>query len=522
MATVHVGANADPHRASFWLAPPEGWLVPAEGRRASTTPYVLTHRAGRLRVAVTPIRDRTTARVGPVDVAGVPRKKRAARTPRGTPGMCRLGSRHVEPNARVGTGKQLPQAIAHTPIVRHLAEQEHGIRTTHAGLKPSGGDRVRGAHPPRASGPCSRLRGTSVLESTSPPRSRQRIRHAHAIGRSGCGARRGVGESRLTSCSTSQLLDLVCSTGPCGSSRLRARGRASCGHWLRTSAASWLITRSRSSTSGPRRSRACWPSRSSIWPSPLVRERLSRRSPGHCPGWDGSIAVTWAKTGEGVRLGRCPVAPGGTRPRCPVRQLAMGSIPAAPGPPAPERSGAPDVRGGKAAPRGPLPDGRSEYTAGKGPTVQRLFATRRRRRSPGRSANHVSAPTSTHAVAPDPRGPQALTMGILTEDMKRVVEAELGFIATVCPDGTPNLSPKGTTAVWDDDHLVFADIGRPARSRTCDRTASRSTSSTSSSARATASRGRGRSTPRATSSSAASGSTRPVGRSGLGSASEGS
>jgi predicted pyridoxine 5'-phosphate oxidase superfamily flavin-nucleotide-binding protein len=52
-------------------------------------------------------------------------------------------------------------------------------------------------------------------------------------------------------------------------------------------------------------------------------------------------------------------------------------------------------------------------------------------------------------------------MGILTDDMKRVVEAELGFIATVCPDGTPNLSPKGTTAVWDDDHLVFADIRSP-------------------------------------------------------------
>ena len=45
--------------------------------------------------------------------------------------------------------------------------------------------------------------------------------------------------------------------------------------------------------------------------------------------------------------------------------------------------------------------------------------------------------------------------------MKRVVEAELGFIATVCPDGTPNLSPKGTTAVWDDTHLVFADIRSP-------------------------------------------------------------
>jgi hypothetical protein len=53
-------------------------------------------------------------------------------------------------------------------------------------------------------------------------------------------------------------------------------------------------------------------------------------------------------------------------------------------------------------------------------------------------------------------------MGILAEDMKRVVrEQRLGYVATVCPDGTPNLSPKGTTAVWDDDHLVFADICSP-------------------------------------------------------------
>jgi uncharacterized protein len=53
-------------------------------------------------------------------------------------------------------------------------------------------------------------------------------------------------------------------------------------------------------------------------------------------------------------------------------------------------------------------------------------------------------------------------MGILTDDMRRVFdEQQLGFIATVCPDGTPNLSPKGTTAVWDDDHLIFADICSP-------------------------------------------------------------
>ncbi len=53
-------------------------------------------------------------------------------------------------------------------------------------------------------------------------------------------------------------------------------------------------------------------------------------------------------------------------------------------------------------------------------------------------------------------------MGILTDDMKRVVrEQRLGFVATVCADGTPNLSPKGTTAVWGDEHLVFADIRSP-------------------------------------------------------------
>ena len=53
-------------------------------------------------------------------------------------------------------------------------------------------------------------------------------------------------------------------------------------------------------------------------------------------------------------------------------------------------------------------------------------------------------------------------MGILTEDMKRIVrEQRLGYVATVCADGTPNLSPKGTTGVWDDDHLVFADIRSP-------------------------------------------------------------
>jgi hypothetical protein len=53
-------------------------------------------------------------------------------------------------------------------------------------------------------------------------------------------------------------------------------------------------------------------------------------------------------------------------------------------------------------------------------------------------------------------------MAILTEKVQNFVRLQrLGYIATVCPDGTPNLSPKGTLTVWDGDHLVFADIRSP-------------------------------------------------------------
>ena len=46
--------------------------------------------------------------------------------------------------------------------------------------------------------------------------------------------------------------------------------------------------------------------------------------------------------------------------------------------------------------------------------------------------------------------------------MRRVVEEQrLGFAATICDDGTANLSPKGTVTVLDDDHLMFADLASP-------------------------------------------------------------
>jgi hypothetical protein len=51
---------------------------------------------------------------------------------------------------------------------------------------------------------------------------------------------------------------------------------------------------------------------------------------------------------------------------------------------------------------------------------------------------------------------------VLTEEMKKfVLEQRLAYHATVNPDSTPNLSHKGTTSVYDDERLFFADIRSP-------------------------------------------------------------
>ena len=53
-------------------------------------------------------------------------------------------------------------------------------------------------------------------------------------------------------------------------------------------------------------------------------------------------------------------------------------------------------------------------------------------------------------------------MGILTPEAKQaLLECTPAYVATVCPDGTPNLSPKGTTIAWDDDRIVFLDLCSP-------------------------------------------------------------
>lgn len=53
-------------------------------------------------------------------------------------------------------------------------------------------------------------------------------------------------------------------------------------------------------------------------------------------------------------------------------------------------------------------------------------------------------------------------MDTITQDMVNIIESsKLMFVATVRPDGTPNLSPKGSVRALDGEHLIFADIASP-------------------------------------------------------------
>ena len=53
-------------------------------------------------------------------------------------------------------------------------------------------------------------------------------------------------------------------------------------------------------------------------------------------------------------------------------------------------------------------------------------------------------------------------MGKITAEMKRLSEEQkIGSVASVSADGTPNLSPKATMVVLDDDHIMFGEIRSP-------------------------------------------------------------
>ncbi len=49
-------------------------------------------------------------------------------------------------------------------------------------------------------------------------------------------------------------------------------------------------------------------------------------------------------------------------------------------------------------------------------------------------------------------------MASLTQAMKDMIGAQQCFVATVNADGTPNVGPKRSTRVLDDEHLMFAEV----------------------------------------------------------------
>lgn len=55
-----------------------------------------------------------------------------------------------------------------------------------------------------------------------------------------------------------------------------------------------------------------------------------------------------------------------------------------------------------------------------------------------------------------------MTIFVITKEIKDFLDLQkLGYVATVNPDGSPNLSPKGTIIGWTDKTLAFADIRSP-------------------------------------------------------------
>ncbi|MDR1085384.1 MAG: pyridoxamine 5'-phosphate oxidase family protein [Deltaproteobacteria bacterium] len=49
-------------------------------------------------------------------------------------------------------------------------------------------------------------------------------------------------------------------------------------------------------------------------------------------------------------------------------------------------------------------------------------------------------------------------MDIISQEIREFVSGKVGWVATVGPQGVPNLAPKGTVEVLDGETIVFADF----------------------------------------------------------------
>ena len=103
-----------------------------------------------------------------------------------------------------------------------------------------------------------------------------------------------------------------------------------------------------------------------------------------------------------------------------------------------------EVPGHRSPHKALMPDTKWQSSSAEGPQAARRFADGREL-AETRSDRH-----GEHVMAS------------ISEAMRTMLtEQRLGFLATTCADGSPNLSPKGLTFVLDDEHLVIGEIRSP-------------------------------------------------------------
>ncbi len=49
-------------------------------------------------------------------------------------------------------------------------------------------------------------------------------------------------------------------------------------------------------------------------------------------------------------------------------------------------------------------------------------------------------------------------MAKITEEMKGMVKGQQAYVATASPDGVPDVAPKGTVEILDDEHIIYSEI----------------------------------------------------------------
>ena len=49
-------------------------------------------------------------------------------------------------------------------------------------------------------------------------------------------------------------------------------------------------------------------------------------------------------------------------------------------------------------------------------------------------------------------------MAKITEEMKAAIKGQQAYVATASPDGVPDVAPKGTVEILDDEHIIYSEI----------------------------------------------------------------